>query len=196
MNHIPKVSVLCVREYSIYKQMGLDCYDSDRDARTYQGPNPVVGHPPCRGWGALRKMSNATDDEKNLGPCVAAMVRRWGGVLEHPAYSTLWKAVGLPQPGYTDDYGGYTLCIDQYWFGHRARKRTWLYICGCKRSNVPAMEIKLGTAPRVITNQHGLRSGQPGYRKEVTKKERDATPPKLAEWLVELATRCVGNKQP
>ena len=187
------VSVLCVREDSIYKAMGLDCYDASRDARNYQGTNPVVGHPPCRGWGSLRGLSHATEEEKNLGHCVAAQVRRWGGVLEHPAYSTLWKAAGLPKPGNTDAYGGYTLDVDQYWWGHRAQKRTWLYVCGCNPRNLPAMPIKLGTAPRVITNRHGLRAGQPGYRKEVTKRERDATPPELAHWLVELASRCVGQ---
>lgn len=55
------------------------------------------------------------------------------------------------------------------------------------------MPIVLGKAPRVITNRHGLRAGDPGYRSEVTKRERDATTPELAKWLVELASRCVGQ---
>ena len=189
----PAVTVLCVRPDSIYKQMGLDCYDVVRGARNYHGPRPVVAHPPCRGWGTLRAMSHATADEKSLGLWVANQVRRWGGVLEHPAYSTLWPAAGLPRPGETDDYGGCTLVIEQFWFGHRAEKKTWLYVCGCDWDNIPVIPFRPGRAPRVITNRHGLRAGMPGYRPEVTKRERDATPPKLAQWLVELASRCVGQ---
>lgn len=187
------VAVLFVRPDSIYRTLGVDCWDAERDARNYQGPHPVVAHPPCRGWGSLRAMSHATEDEKALGPWAVNQIRRWGGVLEHPAYSTLWKATGLPRPGKTDAHGGYTLDVDQYWWGHRAQKRTWLYVCGCNPRNLPAMPIKLGTAPRVVTNRHGLRAGQPGYRSEITKRERDATPPELAEWLVELARRCIGQ---
>lgn len=187
------VSVLCVRVDSIYKAMGLDCYDANRDARSYRGANPVIAHPPCRGWGSLRGLSHATDEEKALGPWCASQVRAWGGVLEHPAHSTLWSAAGLPRPGSSDRHGGFTLDVEQYWWGHRAQKRTWLYVCGCGRKDVPAMPIVLGKAPRVITNRHGLRAGQPGYRSEVTKRERDATPPELAKWLVDLASRCVGQ---
>ena len=186
------VTALCVRSDSIYKTLGVNCYDATRDCRNYHGPNPVIAHPPCGRWGKLKRMSQATDEEKSIGPWAVAQVRSFGGVLEHPAYSTLWKAAGLPRPGKTDSYGGYTLDIDQYWWGHRAQKRTWLYVCGCNPRNVPAIPIKLGTAPRVITNRPGLKSGQPGYRKKVTKRERDATPPELAQWLVELASRCVG----
>jgi hypothetical protein len=189
--------VLFVRDDSVYKAMGLDCYDKARDAKTWPGGCPALCHPPCRGWGCLRKMSHATEDEKALGTWAADRVRQWGGVLEHPRGSTLWKAAKLPRPtDGRDSWGGFTLDVDQFWWGHRAQKRTWLYVCGCNPGDVPAMPIKLGKAPNVVTNIHGLRAGMPGYRREITKQERDATPPDLAAWLVAVARRCSKHNNP
>lgn len=93
-------AVLFVERNSIYKTFpGLDCYDEDRDARTFPGGMPVIAHPPCRLWGRLRSFSTAPESEKDLARFAVAMVRQWGGVLEHPAHSTLWKDRGLPLPG-------------------------------------------------------------------------------------------------
>ena len=187
------VVVLFVTSDSVYKTLGpgVECYDAERDALTWPGGTPLVAHPPCRGWGCLRKMSKHTEAEKALGPWAVDQVRQWGGVLEHPRGSSLWKAATLPRPGAgQDEHGGFTLDVEQFWWGHRAQKRTWLYVCGCHPRDVPAMPMRLGKAPCVVANTHGLRSGQPGYRKEITKRERSATPEPLARWLVELARRC------
>ena len=188
----PTIAVLFAREDSIYKSINnLDVFDINRDALNYQGPNPIIAHPPCRGWGCLRMFSHATPEEKSLGIWAVDQIRRVGGVLEHPRGSTLWKACGLPKPGpATDSYGGFSLSIDQWWWGHRAQKPTWLYVCGCAKSSVPSMPLKFGTAPNVVTNRHGLRSGMPGYRKEITKREKDSTPLELAKWLCKLARIC------
>jgi hypothetical protein len=177
--------------YSIYKAMpGLDVWDADRDALNYQGPYPIIAHPPCRRWGCLRMNAKHTPEEKALGPWAVEQVRKWGGVLEHPRASTLWSHCGLPGPGRaTDEFGGFSIDVEQHWWGHRARKRTWLYICGCRPADVPSFPIRFSHPPRVITNIHGLRAGMPGYRPEVTKAEREATPPAFASWLVELASR-------
>jgi len=188
------VSVLFARRDSVYKAIDpgcqLDVYDEDRDARTWTGGTPVVAHPPCRGWGRFRNLSQHTIEEKGLAVQAVVWVREWGGVLEHPQASSLWDTCGLPRPGQDyDHFGGFTLDVDQYWWGHRAQKRTWLYVCGCERCEVPAMPLKLGDAPRVVTNVHGLRSGMPGYRPEITKRERESTPEAFAYWLVKLATR-------
>ena len=55
------VAALFCRRDSNYKLLpGVDVYDADRDARTYDGPHPVIAHPPCRGWGELRHMARRT----------------------------------------------------------------------------------------------------------------------------------------
>ena len=57
------VAVLFVRSDSVYKQMAdVDCYDIDRDARTWPGGCPVVAHPPCRAWGLLRQFAKPRPD--------------------------------------------------------------------------------------------------------------------------------------
>lgn len=186
------VAVLFARRDSIYKNLpDTDVYDIDRDARTFGGGMPIVAHPPCRAWGSLRALAKPAPGERELALLALDQVRAWGGVLEHPRMSRLWPTAGLPSAGRRDSFGGWTLGIDQYHFGHRAQKRTLLYIVGVGPREIPAIPLCLGHAPRVITNRRGLKSGMPGYRPEVTKSEREATPPLLAMWLVELARRCV-----
>ena len=196
------VAVLFARRDSVYKKMdSCDVYDIDRDARTFAGGMPVVAHPPCRGWGKLFYFAKPAPGELDLGPWAAEQVRRWGGVLEHPWGSKLWPAAELPYPGQRDAWGGWTLPISQDWWGHRARKYTWLYIVGCDPRDIPDMPLRLGEATHVIAQSRVRRtdgarlrksSGDPrftGWRPEVTKAEREHTPPALARWLVELAGR-------
>ena len=52
-------TVLFVAPNSIYKELGCDCYDAGRDARTYTGSAPVVAHPPCQLWGKLARVNYA-----------------------------------------------------------------------------------------------------------------------------------------
>lgn len=190
------VAVLFARSDSHYKQLpDVEVYDMDRDARTYDGPWPVVAHPPCRGWGRLRHMARPRPDERNLARLAVALVREFGGVLEHPSGSTLWSAQSLPAPGAIDAWGGHTLPIDQNWFGHRARKSTLLYIVGCPPADLPELPIVLGEAPCIVGTPgrfkgKRLKRGDQGWRPEVTHAEREHTPPELAAWLVELARRC------
>ncbi|WP_235430292.1 hypothetical protein [Xanthomonas sp. MUS 060] len=187
--------MLFARADSIYKTLpGCDVYDKERDARTFAGAMPVVAHPPCRAWGSLRGLAKPLPGEKDLAPWAVEQVQRWGGVLEHPRMSRLWPHAGLPGAGRRDSIGGFTIGIDQYHFGHRAEKKTLLYVVGCEPGDVPAIPLRLGRAPCVVTNRRGLRVGMPGYRSEITKAEREHTPPALAEWLVELARRCAANR--
>src|ERR1700748_1108174 len=111
------VTVLYARTDSIYKALGVDCFDIERDARTWKGGNPVIAHPPCRAWGRLAQFSKPRPGEKELAIHGLSMVRKWGGVLEHPYGSTLWDEIRLnmPLPGQKDEYGGYMLCVNQSW---------------------------------------------------------------------------------
>lgn len=178
-----QVAALFVRADSVYKTMpGVDAWDIERDARNWPGGCPVVAHPPCRAWGRLRHFANPRPDEKDLAVWAVDQVRKWGGVLEHPAASTLWPHCNLPRPGHLDHYGCWTLPIVQQWWGHRAEKKTLLYVCGVTPTKLPDMPIHLGQASHVIeTRKRG------DHRPSVTKAEREHTPPALAEWLVQVA---------
>jgi hypothetical protein len=184
-----QVAVLFARADSVYKTMqGVHVYDIDRDARTFPGGMPVVAHPPCRAWASLRNWAKPREGEKDLAHLAVSHVRRFGGVLEHPQLTTLWKVAGLPEPGSRDDHGGWTLVIDQNWWGHRARKRTRLYVVGCEPHEVPAIPLVLGEATHTV----GLWSGRnkATCRPGIAKREYEHTPTELAAWLVDLARRC------
>ncbi|WP_337881840.1 hypothetical protein [Chromobacterium haemolyticum] len=102
-----QVAALFVRTDSVYKQMvGVDAWDAERDAMAWPGGCPVVAHPPCRAWGRLRHMANPRPGERELALWVVDQIREYGGVLEHPASSLLWKEKPLPEPGQTDAWGG------------------------------------------------------------------------------------------
>jgi hypothetical protein len=183
------VAVLFARSDSVYKSFHqCDVFDQVRDARSFKFDLPVIAHPPCRGWGRVRGLSNHTQDELELGVFAVGAVRACGGVLEHPAGSKLWERMHLPSPGYFDRLGGFTLPIVQQAWGHRAEKKTWLYICGLPFDQVPVMPLALGRAERVVGSS-SIRKGQLGFRSEVTRSEREATPRRLAEWLVDLVER-------
>lgn len=189
------VAVLFARADSIYKTLPeCDVFDIDRDARTFAGGIPVVAHPPCRAWGRLASFAKPRHDEKELAMFAVDQVRACGGVLEHPARSNLWPAAQLPAPGSVDVFGGFTMPINQHWWGHKAEKATWLYIVGVSPRDVPAMPMTLERPTHCVAPPHGMRAGHPDWRPIITKPERERTPPALARWLVDLAQIC-GTKR-
>lgn len=182
------IAVLFARRDSIYKTLpACDVYDIDRDALTWSAGCPVVAHPPCRAWASLRHCAKPASGEKELAFFAIEAVRTNGGVLEHPWLTTLWEVAALPPVGAVDTYGGWTLPIDQNWFGHRARKRTRLYIVGLPPNDLPSMPMRLGEASHTV----GLWSGRnrSTCRPSISKREYESTPPEFARWLVELARR-------
>lgn len=183
------VAVLFAHPKSPYKAFDLaDVYDEKRDARTFTGELPVVAHPPCRAWGRLRHFAKSMPHEKDLARWAVGQVRQNGGVLEHPAASQLWPDMGLPSPGTFDSFGGWTLPIHQNWWGHRAEKKTLLYIVGCLPRDIPVFPLVLGEASHVV----GLFSGRDRSRSRpgIGTDERMKTPPDLARWLFDLAFSC------
>lgn len=184
-----QVAALFVRADSNYKAMPMvDAWDEQRDARAWPGGTPLVAHPPCRLWGRLRQFATARNPEaeRQLAIDAVGRVRQFGGVLEHPAQSTLWAACGLPTPGRAPDaFGGWTAEVRQCDWGHKAEKLTWLYIVGCHPDDLPPMPAR-AEATGVVKPRRGV----PRTLKIITKAEREHTPPLFAEWLVEVARRC------
>ncbi|MHB8121336.1 MAG: hypothetical protein ACYDG4_04200 [Desulfuromonadaceae bacterium] len=175
------VAVLFARSDSVYKSIpGCDVYDFDRDALSFTGGKSVIAHPPCRSWGRLSHMAKPRPGERDLAFFAVDSVRKFGGVLEHPKGSRLWSECNLPLRSHTDSFGGFTIGINQSWFGHRAEKSTLLYICGLSRSSLPPVPFNLAYSllPRGVES--------------MCTAEREKTPLLFAEWLVDLAGRCGG----
>lgn len=186
------IAALFVRSDSIYKTMpGTECYDMERDARKYTGSAPVVAHPPCRAWGQLSHMAKPREDEKDLALFAVEKIREVGGVLEHPAKSKLWKVAGLPLPGARDEFGGFSIIVNQHWWGHRAEKKTILYILGIEPGDLPEIPFVMGEAPCVVTGAGRRKNGtRYNRRPQIKKWEREATPEAFAYWLYEIAKKC------
>jgi hypothetical protein len=191
------VAALFVRADSVYKTLaGVDCYDAERDARTWPGGCPVVAHPPCRTWGTLKAWARAPVDEHGLAIWAVEQVRRYGGVLEHPSTSGLWREMQLPKPNWLPDaWGGMMIEIDQFHWGHLARKRTWLYIVGVSLADLPTIPHRDGVPTHCVSSLAGRRMTRfqrvslPTRKPELGPNRRDKTPPDFARWLVELARR-------
>lgn len=129
----------------------VDPWDARRDARKYDGPWPVVAHPPCARWCKFAPMAEQRaaahpqtrlpgfDYGKRIGEddgCFESAlraIRKWGGVLEHPAGTLAWEAYGLARPrkdGWIRSGDGWVCEVAQGQYGHRADKLTWLYYVG------------------------------------------------------------------
>jgi hypothetical protein len=175
----------------------VDCWDSKRDARGYNGPHPVVAHPPCKRWvnfAALnfRRYGGEHNRPGNDGGCFAsalAAVRQWGGVLEHPAGSKAWSQFGLKRP----TTGHWTKVAPTEWvcevwqsaYGHAARKRTWLLYVS---ATVPPYEANWEQRPG--THQVGWFDR---IKPTLGKRAAALTPPAFAKFLVQLARRSALN---
>jgi len=189
------IAALYVEAGGVYTDVAdVDTWDIARDARTYPGPWPVVAHPPCNRWCQLAPVNAARygtpigDDDGTFAAALAA-VRRWGGVLEHPAYSLAWPRFDLPTPrrgawtqSLTDP--GMVTEISQVMYGHRARKRTWLYAVG-----VQPLDLQWGERPGRVVVGAGVHTGECAGRGRA---ERDVrTPPAFRDVLVTLARSAV-----
>ena len=186
----PVIAALFVAQDGCYSGLqGVDPWPADRDARQYPGPWPVVAHPPCERWGNYWAGSPSGPRDRLLGDdggCFKAAldaVRKYGGVLEHPARSRAWAAFGLRAPRGlgiwwpADAFGGWTCEIDQGHFGHEAAKATWLY---ARAPRLPAGLSYRGRARK----QRGVENM--GY------KQRAATPLAFRDLLIGIAESVIG----
>lgn len=169
----------------------------DRNAMLYAGPHPVVAHPPCSRWCRLAGLVEARwghrrgDDGGTFAAALAA-VRRWGGVLEHPAYSDAWPAFGLPRPSVRyggwrrTECGGAVCSVDQGRYGHPARKATWLYAHGAG-SLPPLMWGSDRGSGQALVGWCANNVPDSETRPRVGKRAASATPPEFAAVLVAIA---------
>lgn len=183
---VPAVAALYVVSGGVYfGRPDVDPWDEARDARLYSGPLPVIAHPPCAAWS---RYAHARAGAWGLpafedGGCFAAAVeavRRFGGVLEHPAASYAWERHGLPRParrqGWCETLDGQWVAeLDQAAYGHRLRKPTWLHYVGAIAPRPLEQLVPVGRSVD-----------------DVTSSWRNPTPPAFAEYLIGLArdSRC------
>ncbi len=213
------VAALYVDRNGPYPSAVADWFDERTDARTYSAELPVVAHPPCQRWCRLAGLVEARwghkrGEDGGLFAHALGEVRRVGGVLEHPAYSDAWAAYGLPRPptgeGWTPGALAYewTCYVEQWRYGHRAKKATWLYYRGfrkpfdlkfgvlCDRDfpsssswagNKGASNWRDNVAWRGKTRaERGLLVDPPRLQR-LAKKEARCTPPEFLDTLLALA---------
>lgn len=163
------IAALFVEKNGAYFNLpGIDPWDEQRDARNYEGPWPVVAHPPCSRW------------------C------RLAGLVEaHPAFSDAWKVFGLARPKREGGWepnpcGGFTCYVEQGRYGHVAKKATWLYAFG-----VRLPELRWGHDPdarsKALVSWCGNHVSSNEKRPRVGKKAAAKTPPEFREVLLAMA---------
>ncbi|QRM19530.1 hypothetical protein GBK02_09010 [Dechloromonas sp. TW-R-39-2] len=195
----------------------VDAWPEHRDARRYNGPLPVVAHPPCQLWGAMAVVNYARwggehNRPGNDGGCFAAAlksVRRFGGVLEHPAKTKAWATHGLARPAATGWQrtidGGWVCEVWQSAYGHRANKATWLYYHGTNPPFELRWERPEGTHQIGFHDQRGKAANKPTLGKReankptlgkreankptLGKREANATPIEFRDELMRLAMK-------
>ena len=188
------VAALFVREGGCYFDLpGVDPWGESRDARRYAWPHPVVAHPPCGRWCQLARLNESrwgakVGDDGGCFESAVHSVRRWGGVLEHPAFSLAWDAFSLPKPtaaaGWFRAIGdpGWSCEVSQAAYGHAARKLTWLYYVGA----APPPPL-LWARPRAKAwVSKCANHGDSGLRRLV-RAESLSTPPSFRDCLVAMA---------
>ena len=205
------VAALYVQQRGVYFDLpDVEPWDKPRDARRYRGPHPVVAHPPCARWGRYWGGAPTTWPRLKLGDdggCFEAAlsaVRSFGGVLEHPEGSHAWRWFGLNRPprsgGWVvaDWHGGWTCCVEQGWYGHAARKATWLYAVG-----IDLPTLKWGRAPgsfnRLDEGFHSAeerrRAVRTGRCQRLSKRQREATPVPFRDVLLSMARTAVPMRE-
>ena len=199
------IAALFVEAGGVYFGLdGVDPWDADRDARLYPGDARVVAHPPCARWGRYWGGAPGTfprlvkGDDGGCFAAALASVRRYGGILEHPEGSHAWRAFALNTPPRSGGWvnadfdGGWTCCVEQGWYGHQARKATWLYARG-----VHLPSLRWGAAPgdfvRLDEGFHSIeeraRAIKTGACQRLSKRQRAATPPEFRDLLITIARK-------
>ncbi len=194
---IKRLAALFVQKDGIYSDINfIDCWPASRDARLYDGPHRVIAHPPCARWCRLAGLVEANygykrGEDDGCFESALRSVRRFGGVLEHPAFSAAWSEFMLPRPirggGWQKGFcGGWSCSVEQVRYGHRAKKATWLYAFG-----VELPELRWGTTPdgesEALVSWCGNNVKRNRNRPRLSSKEASATPIEFRDVLISIA---------
>lgn len=190
------IAVLYAQPDGCYANLpGVDLWDESRDARKYDGPHPVVAHPPCQLWGNLARVNykrwgGEHNRPGNDGGCfrsALSAIRAWGGVLEHPKNSQAFACHNIAKPvgaGWQQQITGEWVCeVWQSAYGHRANKATWLIYVGDSPPNELIWERPQGTHQVGFQDQRGKERNKP----TLSKREANATPIPFRNALLQLA---------
>lgn len=199
---------------SYFDLNGVDPWDEVRDARKYDGPYPVVAHPPCQRWGKMwfgqPLTVKFTGERKKLGDddgCFEAALsaaRTFGGVIEHPWGSLAWPHFDLNTPDraggwiMADYFGGWTCCVEQGQYGHYARKPTLLVAYGIKLPSLRWGYRQPSLDPAVVARmgiKRAKRLGEVGARGGGTNSApRIGTPTEFRDLLISMAATADGKR--
>jgi hypothetical protein len=195
------VAALYVDPGGPYPQIpGVEIWDETRDARLYTGPHPVVAHPPCERWCKMAKFVESqwgyqVGDDGGIFELALATVRRWGGVLEHPAWSLAWPRFALPQPparGWARSFerlDEWVCEVAQGAYNHDAQKLTWLLLVGALPPTDTNWSKPRGkkTLTRFAQRHPGDHNNARTHAERVSGDATHITPLAFAEMLVGLA---------
>jgi len=197
------VAALFVQEGGCYFGLkGVDPWPESRDARGYDGPWPVVAHPPCQLWGSMAAVNfarwggehNRPGNDGGTFASAVESVKKWGGVLEHPAATRAWAAHGLARPasvGWQMTFDGWVCEVWQSAYGHRANKATWLLYHGKQPPFALRWQRPQGSHQVGFHDQRGKAANKP----TLSKREANATPIEFRDELLRLARHAGGAVQ-
>jgi len=189
------ISVLFAEKNGCYFDLdGIDCWTIGRDARLYNGDNPVIAHPPCQLWGKMAKINyirwggehNKPGNDQGCFMSALESIDRCGGILEHPAQSYAWAKHKLRNPnkiGWSPSGLGWVCEVWQSAYGHKANKATWLYYKGEDKPFDLNWERLKGSHQIGRQDQRGKKRNKP----TLNRKESNATPIKFRDELIKLA---------
>jgi hypothetical protein len=179
----------------------VDPWDECRDARAYDGPYPIIAHPPCKRWsrywygGPNSRVRHRIGDDQGCFKAALEAVRKYGGVIEHPEASHAWLWFGIERPPKSGgwirgDEWGHTCCVEQGHYGHAARKATWLYAV---RTDLP--RLAWGPSNKSVrvdgdgfqTAEKRRRAVRTGLCQRLSARQRSATPLPFRDLMISLA---------
>ena len=121
----------------------IDPWDEKRDARLYDGPYPVIAHPPCT------RMANSGVmwlEKRNLWDDLDEATTFFNHFVEYgKAGNKIAIENPIPHKYAVEKIGKYSQVIQPYMFGHTERKATCLWLFGLpelKETNNVMEEMK------------------------------------------------------